>query len=253
MIHKPVLSLIYSNFYKTDAVVAEHPGSSVAESFRNLRSSLFLKFRTEPLKVIAVTSAQPQDGKSFIASNLAASIASVGHKTVILDCDLRRPTLHQKFSKDNSIGLSTLMTRHTSMEEIILKTNIENLYFIPAGPVLPNSSELIEAGALDEIIEYLKGKFDHIIIDTTPAGLVADAALVMKYASHILVVCRNNYTKKELFNEVLNLFRTNNIENFDVIFNDLNIKKSRYGKYNEYYRKGDDSRFKVPGTKIRIG
>ena len=249
---RPVMSLIYSNFYKTESVVAEYPGSSVAESFRNLRSNLFLKLRSEPLKVIVVTSAQPQDGKSFVASNLAASIASVGHKTVILDCDLRRPTLHLKFSKDNSIGLSTLMTHHTSKEEIILKTNIENLSFIPAGPVLANSSELIEAGALEEIMEYLKNRFDYVIIDTTPAGLVADASLVMKYASHILLVCRNNYTRKDLLNEVLNLFKTNNVENFDVVFNDLNIKKSRYGRYNEYYRKGEDAKFRVPGTKIKL-
>ena len=158
LINRPVLSLIYSNYYKTDDVVHELPGSSIAESFRNLRSSLFLKFRSEPLKVIMVTSSQPQDGKSFIAFNLAASIASVGHKTIIVDCDLRRPTLHLKFKKDNSTGLSTYMTKHTPKDEIILKTDIESLSFIPAGPVLPNSSELIEAGALDEIMNFLKDR-----------------------------------------------------------------------------------------------
>ena len=185
MIGQPVMNLIYTNYYKTESVVKEYPGSSIAESFRNLRSSLFLKFRSEPKKVIMITSSQPQDGKSFISSNLAASIASVGHKTVLLDCDLRRPTLHEKLNVDNSKGLSNYMVNHAKTDEIIRKTNVENLWFIPAGPVLPNSSELIEAGVLDDLINELKERFDYVIIDSTPAGLVADASLMIKYASFI--------------------------------------------------------------------
>lgn len=237
LLGKPVLSLIYSNTHRTEAVVHKYPGSAIAESFRNLRSSLFLKFRSEPIKVIMITSSQPQDGKSFVSFNLAASIASVGHKTVIVDCDLRRPTLHDKFKINNSIGLSNYMVDHTPKEKIIHKTDVENLAFIPAGPVLANSSELIEAGALDEIIDYLKQEYEYVIIDATPTGLVADATPLIKYASNILLVCRNNSTRKDVFNDVLTMFRTNNIENFDVVFNDLSIKKSSYGRYNAYYKK----------------
>ena len=236
LLNRPVLCVIYSNLYKTEAVVHESPGSSVAESFRNLRSSMFLRFKSEPLKVIMVTSSQPQDGKSFISFNLATSIASVGYKTIILDCDLRRPTLHEKFKEDNSSGLTNFMTDLLSKDDIIHETFIKNLSFIPAGPVLPNPSELVESGVLDELIDYLKIKYDYIIIDTTPAGLVADASLIMKYSSLNLLVCRNNYTRKDIFNDVLNIFRTNKIENFDVIYNDLNIKKSRYGHYDNYYK-----------------
>ncbi|MFO7620062.1 MAG: polysaccharide biosynthesis tyrosine autokinase [Bacteroidales bacterium] len=237
LLKRSVLSLIYKNNYKTEAVVQEMPGSSIAESFRNLRSSLFLKYKSEPLKIIMVTSSQPQDGKSFVAYNLAASIASVGNKSVIVDCDLRRPTLHRKFKIDNSKGLSNYMVDHTPKEEIILNTDVKNLSFIPAGPVLPNSSELIEAGALDEIINYLKAKYEYIIIDATPTGIVADATPLIRYASHILLICRSNHTRKDVFGDVLNMFRTNNIENFDVVFNDLDLKDSRYGRYTEYYKK----------------
>jgi tyrosine-protein kinase Etk/Wzc len=92
------------------------------------------------------------------------------------------------------------------------KTEVDNLWFIPAGPILPNSSELIEAGVLDDsLIEELKQQFDYVIIDSTPAGLVADATLMIKYANYILLVCRNEYTRKDVFTDVLNLFRTNNI------------------------------------------
>ena len=236
LIGQPVMNLIYTNYYKTEAVVKEFPGSSIAESFRNLRSSLFLKFRSEPQKVIMITSSQPQDGKSFVSSNLAASIASVGHKTVLLDCDLRRPTLHEKLKIVNSVGMSNYMVKNAGTNEIIKKTEIDNLWFIPAGPVLPNSSELIEAGVLDALIEELKGKFDYVIIDSTPAGLVADATLMIKYADYILLVCRNDYTRKDVFNDVLNLFRANNINNYDIVFNDMDLKKSRYGRYDNYYK-----------------
>ena len=236
MIGQPVMNLIYTNYYKTESVVKDYPGSSIAESFRNLRSSLFLKFRSEPQKVIMITSAQPQDGKSFVSSNLAASIASVGHKTVLLDCDLRRPTLHEKLKIVNSVGLSNYMVNNASTKEIIKKTDVDNLWFIPAGPILPNSSELIEAGVLDSLIEELKQQFDYVIIDSTPAGLVADATLMIKYASYILLVCRNDYTRKDVFTDVLNLFRTNNITDYDIVFNDLNLKKSRYGRYDNYYK-----------------
>lgn len=236
LLNRPVLSVIYSNTYKSESVVSEYPGSAVAESFRNLRSSLFLRFRSKALKVIGITSAQPQDGKSFVSFNLAASIASVGYKTVILDCDLRRPTLHEKFKNPNVAGLSTYMINKSSIDEIINDTDVKNLSFIPSGPILPNSAELIEAGALDELIDHLKNIYEYIIIDTTPAGLVADAALMMKYSNVNLVVCRNNFTRKDVFKDVLTMLSTNRIDNFDVIFNDLNLKKSRYGRYNNYYK-----------------
>jgi capsular exopolysaccharide synthesis family protein len=142
-----------------------------------------------------------------------------------------------KFKEENSSGLSNYMIDHSSKEKIIRNTFIKNLSFIPAGPVLPNSSELIESGVLDDLINYLKENYEYILIDTTPSGIVADAALMIKYANINLLICRNNFTRKDVFTDVLNLLETNKVENFDVVFNDLNIKESRYGRYNNYYKK----------------
>jgi capsular exopolysaccharide synthesis family protein len=142
------------------------------------------------------------------------------------------------------------MVNHTPKDEIIFKSDIENLHLIPAGPILPNSSELIEAGVLDDLIDYLKTKYEYLIIDTTPSGIVADAALMMKYASLILLVCRNNYTRKDILIEALALFRTNKIENFDIVFNDLDIKKSRYGRYDRYYKKNENPIISIGKLKI---
>jgi capsular exopolysaccharide synthesis family protein len=237
LMDRNVFGIIYSNLTKTEAVVPDFPDSSIAESFRNLRSSVFLRLRSEASKVILVTSAQPREGKSFIAFNLAASIASVGHKTIILDCDLRRPTLHLKFKEANSTGLSVYMAKQANKDEIIKKTFVPNLSFIPAGPQLPNPSELMESGILDDLITTLKSKFDYIILDTTPAGIVADAFQMMKHASQILVVCRNNYTRKDVFIEVINNLQSNKFANYDVVFNDLDLKRSQIGAYNSYYHK----------------
>ncbi|MCK4465554.1 MAG: CpsD/CapB family tyrosine-protein kinase, partial [Bacteroidales bacterium] len=223
--------------HKTEAVVPESPGSSIAESFRNLRSALFLKLKSEKSKVILVTSSQPQDGKSFISFNLAASIASVGYKTIILDCDLRKPALHEKFKEVNSPGLSDYMANHTPVDDIIHNTFVKNLSFIPAGPLLPNPSELLESGILDDLIKILKSKYEYVILDTTPAGVIADANLMMKYATQILLVCRNNYTREDVFTEVINNLNTNKFTNYDIVFNDLDLKRSPYGRYKSYYQK----------------
>jgi tyrosine-protein kinase Etk/Wzc len=237
MLHRSVMSVIYSNNLKSESVVAEFPKSAISESFRNLRSSLFLKSDHEKSKVILITSSQPQDGKSFVSLNLSSSIASVGYKTILIDCDLRRPTLHIKLKQDNSSGLTNFMMKKASPENIIKNTAVPNLDFISAGPVVPNPSELIESGVLDNLINYLKTQYDYIVIDTTPVGIVADAILMMKYSSKVLVVIRNNYTRKDIFANVLNNLKSNKLNNFDIVYNDLNLHKSSYRHYSNYYIK----------------
>jgi capsular exopolysaccharide synthesis family protein len=127
------------------------------------------------------------------------------------------------------------MTKNAHIEEIIKKSPIENLFFISAGPIVPNPSELMESGILDELITHLKTRYEYIIIDTTPIGIVADATLVMKYASSILLVVRNNYTSKEILKSAINILKTNKCNNYDLIYNDLNLQKSSYKHYSNYY------------------
>jgi capsular exopolysaccharide synthesis family protein len=231
-----VLSSIYNNTQKTEAIVSEFPDSSVSESFRNLRSSLLLKLNKEKPKIILLTSSQPQDGKSFISFNIALSIAAVGFKTIIVDCDLRRPTLHKKFNIDNSLGLSNFMLNGAKIDDIKKKTFNDNLTFIPSGPILPNPSELIEGGALDGLINTLKDQYDYVILDTTPIGIVSEAITLMKYASQILLVCRNNYTRKDVLSYAIDSLKSHNIVNYNIVFNDLKMKDSPYKQYNSYYK-----------------
>ncbi|MGB8489469.1 MAG: polysaccharide biosynthesis tyrosine autokinase [Bacteroidales bacterium] len=237
LLHRSVLSVIFSNNLKCETVVAEFPKSAISESFRNLRSSLFLKSDHEKSKVILITSSQPQDGKSFVSINLSSSIASVGYKTILIDCDLRRPTLHIKLKEGNNIGLSNFMMKKASADDIIRNTAIPNLDFVSAGPVIPNPSELIESGIMDNFINYLRTKYDYIVIDTTPVGIVADAILLMKYASKVLMIIRNNYTRKDLFSNVVNNLKSNKLSNYDIVYNDLSLHRSSYRHYSNYYIK----------------
>jgi tyrosine-protein kinase Etk/Wzc len=237
LMNRPNLATIFTNNYKSESVFSEAPKSAIAESFRNLRSTIFLKLKPEKSKIILITSSQPKDGKSFIAFNLATSIAYVGYKTIVIDCDLRKPTLHEKFKMENSSGISNFMVRKSSPVEIIRKTSIDNLSFIPAGPILPNPSELIESGALDELINYLKKEYDYIIIDTSPVGLVADSAQMIRYASLILLITRINYTRKDILGNVIKNLNTNKITNYDTVLNCLSLNTSPYRHYSSYYLK----------------
>lgn len=145
--------------------------------------------------------------------------------------------MHNKLKVENNLGLTNYMTKNASADEIIRRTNIENLSFISAGPVIPNPSELMELGVLDDLINYLKTKYEYIVIDTTPVGIVADATLMMKYASKVLMVIRNNYTRKDIFTNVINKLKINKLVNYDIIYNDLNLHKSSYRHYSNYYIK----------------
>lgn len=235
--NRAIFCTIIKNTKNYEDIVMRSPGSAIAESFRNLRGSLLFKLNSHESKIILITSSQPQDGKSFISLNLASSIANVGFKTVVVDCDLRRPVLHSKFKKENSSGVSNFMIRQTGLDEIINKTDIPNLDFIMAGPILPNPSELISSGSLDDFIKGLKSRYDFIILDTAPIGLVSDSIQLMKYVSQVLLIIRENYTRKELLQNAIDSLYNKNIEEFELVLNDLNLDNSPYSEYKKYYHK----------------
>lgn len=238
VIDRPPVATIFSSPEKAENLLFDNSASVASESIRALRSILFRKLKASNSKVILVTSSQPNDGKSFLSFNVALSIALVGKQTLIIDADFKRPSLHNKFKLGNKTGVTNFMTDNASLKEILNDTDIENLSFISAGPNMPNVTEIIESGGLDNLIEAVKEKFEYIIIDTNPIGFMADALVMTRYADYILLVVRNNSTFKDSFNEVIATLKSHNITNYDVVFNDKSLNEIGYGAYSKYYVKG---------------
>ncbi|MBP8042626.1 MAG: polysaccharide biosynthesis tyrosine autokinase, partial [Bacteroidales bacterium] len=177
-------------------IVDEHPRSLIAEALRSIRTNLqFLNNEIGP-KIIAFSSTISGEGKTFVAINLAGVIAFSDKKVVVIDLDLRKPKIHIGFGVDNHKGMSTILSHKTEIDECIKHSAIKNLDFITAGPVPPNPSELIFSQDTDEVLKYLQTKYDFIIIDNPPVGLVTDGIKALSIADYPLYVIKANYSKK---------------------------------------------------------
>ncbi len=172
-----------------ELVPHERPRTLISESYRSLRTALLLSTARE-LKVIAVTSAVAGEGKTATAANMAVVLAQLGRPVVLVDCDLRKPRLHQVFHVSNRIGLVNALTGSAELDEVILPTEVPNLWVIPSGPTPPNPSELISSDRMRETLRALRARFESIVIDTPPALAVTDATLVGIAADGVVLTLR---------------------------------------------------------------
>lgn len=192
-----------------DMITFKNPKSPVSENYRTLRTNIrFMSFKKN-IKSIAVTSSRPGDGKTTIAINLGITIAQTGSRVVLMDCDLRNPSVHKCFLLDNNKGLTNILASNASYNDCIFPTEINNLYIIPSGPKPPNPSELLGSDNTKELLEQLKSQYDCILIDTPPVLLVTDAALMSSISDGTLIVIASGKTEvkdavkvKELLNNV---------------------------------------------------
>jgi len=234
----PVLGKILHNYKKTNNVVFEYPLSTIAESYRTLRTNI--DFFTKGIghnKVIMVTSCIQGEGKSFTALNLAMSYAQLGRRTILLDFDLRKKTSYFSVQEDQEIGLSTFLKNKTNIEEIIVKSNHEKLDYISAGPIPHNPAELLALDDTEIMIKKLKSIYDVIIMDTPPLAQVTDGFLIMEYADLKVIVARYNYSKKNVFSIVMKDLKQKNSGNVCVVLNDNRINRDQYGYGYGYNKK----------------
>ena len=165
---RPVLGKILHNRYKTKNVMFEFPKSNIAESFRALRTNLDFYVRGGQKKVIMVTSCLENEGKSFIALNLAMSYAQLGRRTILVDFDLRKPKTYFKEEEESQEGLSSYMINKANLEDIIIKSPHEKLDYILSGILPPNPVELLALDKTEKLLTKLKIDYDIIVLDTTP-------------------------------------------------------------------------------------
>ena len=225
----PVLGVIGNSEKGGNLIVSESPKSIISESFRSLRTNIQYLASEKSSKVITVTSSVGSEGKTFCSSNLALIFSSAGYKTVLIGADLRKPKTHEDFKLDNQKGLSSYLIKKSKIDDIINQTQYENLSLITSGPIPPNPAELLNLERMKDLIKILKQKYEYIIIDTPPCGLVTDSVITMKLSDINLYVVRHNYTKKNMLNIINDLFETKQVSNLKIIINDYVVKPSSYG------------------------
>lgn len=233
----PILGKVFHNFRRTNLVVSQHPNSSVTESFRAIRTNFQFFSGGGEKQVLLLTSTSSGEGKSFCSINLASAFALNGHRTVLLEFDLRRPKIHQEFGSSNMIGISSYLIDKAIIDDIIMPTQIENLDLISAGPAAPNPAELIASDKTSEFIQKLKEMYDYIIIDSAPAGVLTETYQLMKYTDVNIFVTRMDRTIKEAFKNTLKTLENNKFSNLVLLINDVNVQRDayKYGYDNKYY------------------
>lgn len=216
------------------------PDSHGAESFRLLRSRMKFFIKENKSPVILVTSSMPNEGKTTVSINLALAYSLLGKKTILIGFDLRQPKIFSDFSVENDKGISTWLMGQDDLEDIIMKASYINLDLIPSGPVPPNPAELISHSKTEELIMLLKERYDYIIIDSSPLGIVSDTFHLLTMADVCLMVVRLNHTLTDLFTETINDLKTCNIKSLGLVINDImpNGRVYGYGGRYQYTRNG---------------
>jgi capsular exopolysaccharide synthesis family protein len=221
---------------KLPFLVAYHtPKSSASEAYRSLRTSLLFSSAEHPPQVLMISSPGPGEGKSITCANLAVTMAQAGSKTIILDCDLRRPRIHKYFALSREQGMSNILTGSEDVTAMILATDIPNLYFIPSGPVPPNPSELLGAKRMDHLIEVLRKSYDRIIIDAPPVSAVTDASILTHVTDGLVLIVRSKHTIIKQLESTLEILRPMPTKILGVVLNAVDLSKDNYYYYNYNY------------------
>lgn len=233
---------------KGDIVVHENKNNQMEEVFRSLRTNLqFIMSKDQ--KVILFTSSLSGEGKTFTAANLAVSFALLDKKVVLVGLDIRKPRLAELFEiKDHHHGITNLLSMANptaeDVEKQILNSNVnDNLDILMAGPIPPNPTELIARPTLEMVINSLKEKYDYVLLDSAPVGLVTDTLQIGRVADATIILCRADYTPKDSFNYINDLARDNKLPHMTIAINGIDMSKKKYGYFYGYGRYGRYARY----------
>jgi capsular exopolysaccharide synthesis family protein len=172
------------------------PQSTVAEAYRSFRTSLLLS-RADGVKSLVVTSALPFEGKTSTATNLAIVLGQLGRRVLLVDGDLRRPRIHEILNVSNRVGLVSVLAAHKDPSEAILSTQLPNVSVLPAGPLAPDPSGLLQSEAMKRFLNTIVGKFDHVVFDSPPVLAVTDAVLLSSLTDGAILCVRAGATPRE--------------------------------------------------------
>jgi len=212
-------------------ITKEQPKSPISEQYRTIRTNIAFSMVDQELQTLICTSSNPSEGKSTTIANLAITFAQQGKKVLFIDADLRKPTVHYHFQIDNRNGLTSVLTKHISLEEAIILTEIENLWILPSGIIPPNPAELLGSKAMKDVIDKATNLFDMIIFDAPPVLAVADAQILGNICDGALLVVRSNNTEKEELQKAKGLLDKANVNIIGTVLNGVEQKDTSYYYY----------------------
>jgi capsular exopolysaccharide synthesis family protein len=230
-------------------VVRENSNDLMAETFRGIRTNLQFILDSPEKKVIQFTSSTSGEGKTFVSSNLAVSMALLGKKVLLIGLDIRKPRLAEMFNLSNKkSGITLFLSGDANDKELLFEQIMPsgvnaNLDILPAGVIPPNPAELLSRKNLDKAIEYLKEKYDYIILDTAPVGLVADTLIIARVTDATVYICRADYTPKSNLDLVNTLCKEGKLKNLSIVLNGIDMNKKKYGYYYGYGKYGKYGRY----------
>jgi succinoglycan biosynthesis transport protein ExoP len=241
---KPKRMVIATSKEAVELVTQVRPQSQMAESYRALRTSLLLSNLGAPPKVIMITSALPQEGKTTTSINCAVVLAQKGIRVLLIDADLRRPSIHKTLGMGPRSGLSNVLTGSSTLQQAITRSTIlPNLSILPAGTPPPNPAELLASSNMRDVLEELRGQYDHIVVDTPPTLSVTDAVVLSPRADAIVLVIRSGQTTKHALRRARDILMQVNAKVSGVLLNAVDLSSPDYyyyyeykGKYSQYYR-----------------
>jgi capsular exopolysaccharide synthesis family protein len=208
--------------------------SSIAESYRQLRTSLLLSSAGHAPRTLLITSSQPAEGKTTTSVNTAISLAQTGSAVLIVDADLRRPRVHKIFGLKNSAGLCNYLAGDCDLASLI-QIALPNLYVLPVGPLPPNPAELLGSTKMKQVVETLAANFDYVIIDSPPVSSFADSLILSALVEGVIIVIRSGFTPREMAQRTKTHLQSVGAKILGVVVNQIKLQPHDYYYYSTYY------------------
>ena len=214
----------------------EKPQSNISEAYRTIRTGIEFSNLDKDLKIICITSSKKDEGKTTVLSNLGVSFAKIDRKVLLIDADLRNPSISKMFDTSNTQGLMDILLGKRNIQDCVKKTKQENLYILTGGTIPPNPAEVLSSKKMSEFIESIKDEYDYIFIDSPPVGVVSDASIISAYSDGVIFVVganevdsnlakiakeRLDSVKANIVGVILNKFKTDtNSEYYNYYYNE---------------------------------
>jgi capsular exopolysaccharide synthesis family protein len=239
---------ITSSKESVELITQSRPQSQMAESYRALRTSLLLTSLGAPPKVILITSALPQEGKTTTSLNCGIVLAQKGSRVLLVDADLRRPSIHKALGMGPRTGLSNVLTGGATVQQATVRSTVlPTLFVLPAGTPPPNPAELLASANMGDILTQLREQYDHIVIDTPPTLSVTDAVIMSTRADAVVLVIRSGQTTRQALRRARDILARVNAKVAGVLLNAADLTSPDYyyyyeyqGKYRNRYYQADD-------------